>query len=64
MLRIAQERVIIRSSTIIPLLPVEYDSLIDKKGENFAIYRADRCLPCRDMGLQATALSQLLESIS
>lgn len=45
MLRIAQERVIIRSSPIMSLLPVEYDSLIDRRGENYAIYRADRYRP-------------------
>lgn len=50
MLRIAQERVIIRSRTIIPLLPEEYDSLIDKKGDNFAIYRADRYIPGPEAG--------------
>lgn len=42
MLRIAQDRVIIRSSPIMSHLPNEYDPLIVRKGENFAIYRADR----------------------
>ena len=64
MLRIAQERVIIRSNTIIPLLPHEYDLLIDKKGENFAIYRADRYLQGSGVGLQVTALLPRLESTS
>lgn len=57
MLRIARERVIIRSWTIIPLLPAEYNSLIDKKGEKFAIYRADRYLSSSETGLHDAALS-------
>ncbi len=52
MLRIAQERVIIRSSTVIPLLPEEYDSLLDRKGDNYAIYRADRYQTGPQAGLQ------------
>ncbi|MBN1324151.1 MAG: class I SAM-dependent methyltransferase [Methanotrichaceae archaeon] len=40
LLRIAQERVIIRSDPIIPVLPIEYDPLIERRGENFIIYSA------------------------
>lgn len=57
MLRIARDKVIIRSGPIMPFLPDEYDSLIDRRGENFAIYRADRHLPGSEMDLQGTALS-------
>ncbi|OPY55431.1 MAG: hypothetical protein A4E49_00423 [Methanosaeta sp. PtaU1.Bin112] len=35
--------------TNIPLLPDEYDSILDRKGENYAIYRAD----CYHPGPQA-----------
>ncbi|NPV63367.1 MAG: class I SAM-dependent methyltransferase [Methanotrichaceae archaeon] len=40
MLRIAQDRVIIRSGPIMSLLPSEYESLIEQKGANYVIYRA------------------------
>ena len=45
MLRIAQDKVIIRSGPIMPFLPAEYDGLIERKGANFAIYRADAFQP-------------------
>jgi len=64
MLRIAQERVIIRSRTIIPLLPDEYDSLIDRSGENFAIYRADCYRPGCEMYSQCEAHSIPIQSTS
>ncbi len=64
MLRIAQERVIIRSSPIMSLLPVEYDSLIDRRGENYAIYRADRYRPGSETDLQCKAHSIPIQSTS
>ena len=64
MLRIAQERVIIRSSPIMSLLPVEYDSLIDRRGENYAIYRADRYRPGSETDLQCEAHSIPIQSTS
>ena len=50
MLRIAQDKVIIRSGPIMPFLPAEYDRLIERKGENFAIYRADAYSPGAERG--------------
>ena len=64
MLGIAQERVIIRSSTVIPLLPAEYDSLIDRSGENFAIYRADCYRPGSEMYSQCETHSIPIQSTS
>ena len=64
MLRIAKERVIIRSSTVIPLLPAEYDSLIDRSGENFAIYRADCYRPGSEMYSQCETHSIPIQSTS
>jgi len=53
MLRIAQDKVIIRSGPIMPFLPEEYDRLIERKGENFAIYRADAYSPGAERGLSS-----------
>ncbi len=41
MLRIAQKRVIIRSGLIMAFLPFEYNHIIEKKGRNFVVYKAE-----------------------
>lgn len=40
MLRIAEERVIIRSGPAMSFLPSEYDHLVEKKGVSFVVYNA------------------------
>lgn len=40
MLHIAQEKVIIRSGPMMPYLPSEYDSLVERRGENYVVYLA------------------------
>ncbi len=40
MLRIARERVIIRSGPMMELLPPEWDHLVERRGKNYVVYRA------------------------
>ncbi len=40
MLHIAQEKVVIRSGPMMPHLPPEYDTLVERRGENYVVYRA------------------------
>ncbi len=40
MLRIARERVIIRSGPMMELLPPEWDHLVERRGRNYVVYRA------------------------
>ena len=43
MLWIARERVIIRSVPMMDFLPPEWDHLVERRGRNYVVYRADGC---------------------
>lgn len=56
MLRIARKMVIIRSGPLMDYLPPECDHLVERRGPNYIVYRADGC----DRGLvPLSALSDL-----
>jgi SAM-dependent methyltransferase len=43
MLRIARKKVIIRSGPMMNYLPPEYDHLVECRGSNYIVYRAEGC---------------------